>query len=83
VRRYRIYARRCEFMRDDVEVSKYRRSRYHLEDMSEKYGKGMRVLLRLCEGELKILEAPRKILKAKREIIISENLGINDYTKSP
>jgi hypothetical protein len=51
--------------------------------MLEKYEKGMRVLLRLCEGELKILEAPWKILKAKREIIILENLGINDYTKSP
>jgi hypothetical protein len=50
--------------------------------MSEKYEKGMRVLLRLCEGELKILEAPQKILKAKHEIIISENLRINDYTKS-
>jgi hypothetical protein len=51
--------------------------------MSEKYEEGMRVLLRLCEGELKTLEAPQKILKAKREIIISGNLGINDYTKSP
>jgi hypothetical protein len=51
--------------------------------MSEKYEEGMRVLLRLCEGELKILEAPWKILKVKHEIIISENLGINGYTKSP
>jgi hypothetical protein len=70
-------------MRDDVEVSKYRCSQYHLEDMSEKYEEGMQVLLRLCEGELKILEAPWKILKGKREIIISENLRINGYTKSP
>jgi hypothetical protein len=51
--------------------------------MSEKYKEGMQVLLRLCEGELKILEALWKILKAKCKIIISENLGINDYTKSP
>jgi hypothetical protein len=58
-----------EFMQDDVEVSKYWRSRYHLEDISEKYEEGMRVLLRLCEGELKILEAPWRILKAKHDII--------------
>jgi hypothetical protein len=32
----------------------------------------MRVLLRLCEGELKILEALQRILKAKHEII---NIG--------
>jgi hypothetical protein len=40
------------------------------------------VLLRLYEGELKILEAPWKILKAKHEIINIGNLGINGYTKS-
>jgi hypothetical protein len=51
--------------------------------MLEKYEEGMRVLLELYEDELKILEALWKILKAKREIIISENLGINGYTKSP
>jgi hypothetical protein len=56
-------------MRDDVEVSKYQCSQYHLKDISEKYEEGMQVLLRLCEGELKILEALRRILKAKCEII--------------
>jgi hypothetical protein len=59
-------------MQDDVKVSKYQCGQYHLKDILEKYEEGMRVLLRLCEGELKILEAPQRILKVKCEII---NIG--------